>query len=60
MLLMMKIFPLEVTLTPDSDLIDLDLDFEVPFNDFKRACLSDGVTSSDPLFMTEASFLHSL
>ena len=39
--------PLEVTLTPDSDVTDFDeLAFE-PFKNFNNACLSAGVISSD-------------
>ena len=40
--------PFEVTLTPDSDVTDFDFDFDAPFNDFSKACLSEGVISSEP------------
>ena len=42
--------PFEVTLTPDSDVtdFDFDFDFDAPFNDLSKACLSEGVISSEP------------
>ena len=40
--------PFEVTFTPDSEVTDFGFDFDAPFNDFSRACLSAGVISSEP------------
>ena len=39
--------PLEVTFTPDSDVTDLEEDVLEPLRNFKSACLSLGVISSE-------------
>ena len=39
--------PLEVTLTPDSDVTDFEEVALEPFRNFNNACLSAGVISSD-------------
>jgi hypothetical protein len=42
----LEVFPLDVTVTPDPEVIDLDGVAFALFKDFKRACLSAAVTSS--------------
>ena len=62
----LEVFPLDVTVTPDPEVIDLDgVDFAL-FKDFKRACLSAAVTSSvflewlSPAFCIRSSKAESL
>ena len=53
-------FPLEVTLTPDSEVTDLEDEGLEPFKNFKSACLSDAVTSSEFFYGLGQLFAFSL
>ena len=44
---MEEAFPLDVTFTPDSEVTDLEEDVFEPLRNFKSACLSLGVISSE-------------
>ena len=48
--------PREVTVTPDSEVTDFAEGDFVPFKDFRRACLSEGVISSEFLEWLKPAF----